>query len=71
MLTPIDVHSSSIQALGYDEAAQTLYINFRKGGLYSYNKVPPVIFEEFRKSPAKGKFFFNNIRDKFKMRRIA
>lgn len=60
----IPVVSSNLRAVGYDRATRTLVIEFN-GGTYQYSNVPPDIHDELMKAPSKGKFFYQNIRDKF------
>lgn len=38
-LTPVD--SSNVAAVGYDEAARELHVQFRSGQTYRYFDVPP------------------------------
>ena len=53
----IQVKSSLIKAIGYDEKTQTLTVEFKKGGKYTYSKVTEQIFNNFRSAPSIGKFF--------------
>lgn len=59
------VDSSNIQGIGYDEESNTLEVTFKIGKTYTYNGVPVEVWREFAKSPSKGIFFFNYIRDRF------
>jgi hypothetical protein len=60
------VSSSSVRSVGYDEASQTLEVEFNSGGIYQYSGVPKKLSERFLTAPSKGRFFDQNIRDKFR-----
>ncbi len=62
----IRVRSSNIRSIGYDEITHTLEIEFHHGGIYQYYKVPKSVFEAFMATRSKGKFFFKNIKEKYK-----
>lgn len=51
------VDSSQIQAAGYDEKNQLLYIQFYGGSVYVYYGVVKYIYDGFLKSASKGKYF--------------
>jgi len=50
------VTSSNIDAIGYDSDDQVLHIRFRSG-YYTYDGVKPELYERFKASESKGKFF--------------
>lgn len=56
-----DVDSSMMNAIGYDEASQTLVIVFNSGKTYEYSDVPADVFQGLLKSESKGRFFRNEI----------
>lgn len=57
-MTP--VKSSNIAAVGYKDGK--MQIQFKGGGLYSYNNVPVDVFERLKKAPSVGKFFHRNVK---------
>jgi hypothetical protein len=59
----LPVTSSQIKSVGY--ASNTLYVEFLKGGVYSYKDVPDNMFEDFMEVGSKGHFFANAIKGKF------
>lgn len=64
------VESSQISAIGYDEATNTMAVQFPgrgadPGAVYHYLNVPPATWAEFQKAESKGKFFGANIRPHF------
>jgi hypothetical protein len=64
------VDSSSLKSIGYDRRAQTLEIEFANGSVYLYQDVPIALWTEFRHSASKGKFFQEQIRDRFATTRV-
>lgn len=53
--------SNVIQAVGYDDELETMYIRF-KTGVYEYYDVPEEVYRAFLSAPSMGKFFHNSIR---------
>lgn len=44
----INVESTRVEAIGYDDNSATLYVRFKKGGsTYAYYDVPRYEFEDF------------------------
>lgn len=66
----LQVDSSNIQAVSYDEAASTLQVHFHNSRKYKYSKVPKWVFEDFLKAPSKGRFFAHVIKDGFECERV-
>jgi len=65
---PIDrqpVVSSDIASIGYDEASETLEIEFKATGVYRYFSIPRSVAEEFQRTPSPGKFFRQNVKGKY------
>lgn len=56
------VESSLITAIGYDEATETLRIEFKSGGAYEYANVPKHVHEDMLASESVGKFFLRRIK---------
>ncbi len=65
------VVSSNIASIGYDQATQTLEVEFQNGSIYQYYNVPQGIFDEFDRSPSKGQFLAYQIRDRFPYSRVG
>ena len=59
------VVSSDIASIGYDEATETLEIEFKATGIYRYFSVPKPVFEELSTTPSPGKFFLQHIKGKY------
>jgi hypothetical protein len=62
----ISVKSSQIDSVGYDAITSTLYIEFKKGSVYSYAEVP---IEKYNSllipTISVGKYFFAEIKGKY------
>lgn len=52
----IPVTSSQVASIGFDEATETLEVEFRSGGIYQYKNVSYVLYRHFLASPSKGAF---------------
>ncbi|GAB1584042.1 KTSC domain-containing protein [Phyllobacterium phragmitis] len=50
------VSSSNVLSIGYDEASQTLEVEFQSSGIYQYYNVPQHIYEQLMAAPSKGQF---------------
>lgn len=71
----IEIESSQMTHIGYevkdaDKQTGTLRIIFKGGKPYDYDDVPGDIFNAFKASDSKGKFFGENLRGKFKFNKI-
>jgi hypothetical protein len=59
----IQVESSMISAVGYDEESQTLEVVFNTGGVYRYFDVPKDVYEGLLAAESKGRYMRANIID--------
>lgn len=50
------VASSNVASIGYDEASQTLEVEFVNGSIYQYYNVTTAIFEQLMQAGSKGQF---------------
>lgn len=64
------VKSSTIRAVGYDQASQTLEVEFHQGGVYQYFEVPEFIFRALMLASSKGVFFNRNVEDRYAYRAV-
>lgn len=55
--------SSTIQAVGYEVATQTLRITFRSGAVYEYDNVPENVYVGLLQAPSHGAHFSAHIRE--------
>lgn len=56
------VESSNIEAIGYIQETQELYVQFIKSGVYIYYDVEEWVFQEFLQADSKGKYLNANIK---------
>lgn len=61
----IDVDSSLIHSIAYDEVTRTLEIRFHETGRYRYYDVAPEVVEELLDAESKGRYFNDYIRDSY------
>ena len=62
-MEPIPVKSSAIGKIGYDDG--NLFIKFLENGWYIFRNCPVNLFEEFRATASKGKFFNRHVKPYF------
>ena len=62
----IEVHSTSIAAIGYDQSLMVLRISFHNNGTYDYYGVPQQLFEQLIAAGSKGRFYAYFIKGRFK-----
>jgi hypothetical protein len=62
----IQVRSSSIASIGYDQDTKTLEVEFLKGGVYQYFEVLGGMWLGFVAADSKGKYFIAQIREKYR-----
>jgi len=59
------VVSSSIIAVGYDNASQTLYIQFSKQKIYTYYNVPIHVYAGLMNAGSKGRYYISHIKGRY------
>jgi hypothetical protein len=62
----IYVDSSNIEAIGYDDDAQELHVQFLTGGYYIYYDVPRNIFDELMSAASKGSFLNREVKNVYR-----
>jgi hypothetical protein len=67
----VPVSSSSIASVGYDPDSRTLEVEFRKGGIYQYFRVPKDVHEDLMGSSSKGQYHHQNIKNRYPSTRIG
>jgi len=58
----INVQSSNLKSVGYDDNQSSLYVEFKHGGKYKYFNVDRNIYDNLLVADSKGKFFDQNIK---------
>ena len=61
----VEVQSEAIDEITYDHRRSVLFVRFTHGGWYSYFGVPAEAFEEFVAAQSHGRFFHEQIRDRY------
>ena len=59
-----------IASAGYDEATETLEVEFTNGTVYQYYNVGPAVYEQFKQSPSKGQYLNIYIKNSFPFSRV-
>jgi hypothetical protein len=65
------VESTTLAAVGYDDAHEILQLEFRSGAIYRYQGVPAPLYEALLVTPSKGKYFNRAIRGNYPYSRAA
>jgi hypothetical protein len=66
----INVDSSNIESVGYDEDSSTMQLQFKNGGLYQYFDVPEDVFIGLRDAPSAGKYLAERIKGVFRFSKV-
>jgi hypothetical protein len=64
------VKSSNIASVGYDLAAQQLYVRFNNGSEYRYDGVPVDESDAMISDLSPGSYFNDNIKGQYPYRRV-
>ena len=65
------VRSTNISSIGYDEATETLEIEFLSSAIYQYFNVPLTMHEQLMQADSKGKFLHMYIKNKYPYSRVG
>jgi hypothetical protein len=66
----IAVMSSTVASAGYDDASQTMEIEFTGGAVYRYEGVPREVFDGLLAAESVGRFFNEHVRDVYGFTRL-
>ncbi len=66
----IEVSSSNVGSIGYDENLQLLYIRFLNGSLYIYKGVPIMEFHGLLNASSVGSYLHRNIKNLYPYERL-
>ena len=61
----LDVDSSMLKSVGYDEKKKILEVEFNHGGIYEYYDVEKETFDDLMNADSVGRYFINNIKDDY------
>lgn len=59
------VDSTTLATIAYEAAHQTLWLEFRGGGVYVYSSVPSEVHQALLLADSKGAYFNRHIRGRF------
>ena len=65
------VQSEAITDLSYDARKARLFVRFHDGDRYVYVGVPGEVHRSFVSAPSKGRYFTDQIRDRFPYNRLG
>mgnify|MGYP003633840729 CR=1 FL=1 len=66
----INVSSSNIESIGYEEQSELVYVRFLNGSLYIYKGVPLHEFENLRDASSLGSYLHRNYKNVYPYERI-
>lgn len=64
------VESTAISDIRYEDERQKLFVRFEGGGEYVYVGVPGEVHRSFIEADSRGRFFADQIRDRFPYNRL-
>jgi hypothetical protein len=79
----VRVSSSNIASIGWEPSRMglagrpcanesgTLEIEFHRGDVYQYSRVPEAVYQAFLRAPSKGRYFHGHIKDRYLYREVA
>jgi len=71
MIVREPMSSTNVASAGYDEASETLEVEFANGTIYQYFNVGPALYEQFLTAPSKGQFLNMYIRNSYPYSRVG
>ena len=66
----IEIRSSDLSAIDFDDWSNTLTIAFHSGGAYEYYNVPRSEYDGLLNASSHGRYFHAYIKDQYPYRRI-
>jgi len=57
--------SSNVASVGYDPETQQLRVEYKSGGVYNYEGVPPNYHQELLEAESVGKFLTSHVKTNF------
>lgn len=66
----VNVSSSNINSVSYDDKKSTMRIKFHNGAEYEYDDVPEGVFENLCSAKSCGSYFHKNVKDTYAYRRL-
>lgn len=69
-MTTVQVQSSTIKSLSYDESKEQMQILFKGGERYLYEEFPIELWNQFINSESKGRYFNSRIKNDFQSTKL-
>jgi hypothetical protein len=66
----VEIKSSNMNSVDYDEKEQTLIVEFPGGTKYKYMDVPIREYKDFINAESKGKYFHKHIKPYYKWKKL-
>lgn len=66
----VNVSSSNVAAVGYDEESETLQVEFKKGTIYQYFDVPENVFIGLRDADSVGGYLAAHIKGTYRYSKV-
>jgi len=64
------VSSTNVWSIGYDDATDTLEVEFHSGGIYQYFDVPETVYAALMRALSKGHYLNDYIKDRYRSRKL-
>ena len=61
----VDLNSSAISRVSYDQSHKQLHVEFRDGSAYGYLDVPSAVYGELLNAESQGTYFNRRIRNAY------
>jgi hypothetical protein len=66
----VQVESSNVAAVGYDEEQESLYVEFKSGSTYKYLEVPFYAYEEMLSADSIGRYLNKEIKGRYEFTKL-
>lgn len=70
-ITMIDVSSSNIESIGYDEESMILRIKFLNSSIYDYKNVPKIEYDALLNASSVGSYLNRNIKGVYAYEKVG
>jgi len=67
----INVRSSNISSIGFDDSSEVLEVSFKGGGVYEYSGVPKSVFEGLQSAQSVGKMLNAVVKGRYPYKRVS
>ena len=67
----IDVSSSNVESIGYDESNEIVHVRFMNNSEYTYSGVPQHEFEGLLQAPSVGSYLHRNYKNIYPYAKVA